>query len=217
MITTDDRNLVRDMVLSILTELSEGTLGDHKDPDPGFKFDNIGLVGVSEFFSDISGAVSFIDSELQSLDYQISTANAYVILASLIQYGIDEGYIRTVGWQDVADRFLVRAQDFAGVRDYMPIGDVWDCEGEWARILNYVVNSWVIKKEDYLRNGEFSNDERVQLIRSTILGFRRKGWLDYNQPWAKRFIAALQEDWIYFGGGFGTGMGSGNNPWSSGG
>jgi hypothetical protein len=209
---------LEDIIIRVLTKLSEGPMGDVElelESDSPIVLDNIGLLDAADFFGDIANLVAHIDVELDGLDYQIGTANAYVLLASLIEYGINGGYIEDKGWTDIAERFLVRAQDFAGVKDYMSLGDIWSNKAELARILDYLMHNWDIKTEMYSANG-FTNDERVQMIRSTIIGLRNKGWLDYSQPWARRFIAALKEDWVHFGGGFGANMGSGSTPWSHG-
>ena len=83
MITTDDRDLVREMVMEILTDVSAGPFGDVELEldDDYINVDNIGLVSVAGFFGDIASVVCHIDGELEELDYQISTANAYVMLA----------------------------------------------------------------------------------------------------------------------------------------
>ena len=219
MVITEDvtvnRETLKEIVLEILTDLSAGPAGDVELTldDDYIQVDNVGLVGVAEFFGNIASLVVYLDAELENLDYKISTHNAYLLLASIIEYGIESGDLPRRGWEAVAERFLFRAQDFIGVKDALDIGDVWEEESAWADILSYIVFNWKLKTAEYGRD-EFTNDERVLFIRSTLLGCRTKGWLNYRQPWAKTFIAALQEDWVYFGGGFGSGMGTGTNPWS---
>ena len=206
-----------EMVLDILNDVSAGPLGDMELEldDDYINVDNIGLLGAAGFFGDIASVVCHIDGELEELDYQISTANAYVMLASLIQYGIEMNHIEPHGWEDIADRFLTRAQDFSGVRDYVNVVEVFEGNAEWSSILSYLTHNWDVKTKAYARN-DFTTDEKIQMIRSTLIGLRARGWLDYTKPWAKTFIAALQEDWVHFGGVFGQGMGTGNNPWSHG-
>ena len=214
-VATVDRDTIKNIVIEIMTELyqSQGSWGAAEEPPDDIVLDQVGLLGVSLFFSDVAAFVQHIDSELNELDYQISTANAYVLLSSAIQYAIDNGILEEKGWVDVADRFLTRAQDFDGVNDAIDITEVWGDLDKWCDILAYVMWSWKMSVAMYSQN-EFTNDERVQLIRKILIGFRGKGWLDYSQPWAKRLIASLKEDWVYFGGGFGSNMGNGAPPYS---
>lgn len=176
--------------------------------------DEVGLIGASDFFHFVASYLDDLDTMLEGRKHKISLAGAYDVLAFTIEWLSERGLIDE--WDDVLDLFKQRVDEFAAGPEY-EIKDIGEDISKFAAFLYDVLWSWKLNTEGFTRDGDFSDAEKIQTIRATLLLLRNKRYLDYNWPWFKELIASLDVDWRIMGGGFDPAIPPGYvPPWSHG-
>jgi hypothetical protein len=169
--------------------------------DPS-EVDNIGVMDVADFFSVVSSFLVESSEVIALYDNKMSLSNAYNILSATIAWLTDNEILED-DWDDIADLFARRADEFVGGSEHI-INELSTEPSKWTAALDQIMYSYKLALDDSY--GDLSADKKILFIRSTLLSFRTKGYLDYSWPWFKQLIASLEVDWRVMGGGFPTGI-----------
>jgi hypothetical protein len=196
-------------------EVQVGEARDKVDTDPGFiEEDELGILFASDFFHYVASFLSDSKYHIGALGNKMSLSNSYSILEFALGW-LEENDIIGDDWYEVRELFAQRAEEFAGAPEYNTKGFSSDLS-KITGALDQIIRSYILKRQAYSQDGDFSNAEKIQFIRSTLLTFRNNGTLNYSWPWFKQLIASLDVDWRIMGGGFPTGGvdPSYDPPWS---
>lgn len=169
-----------------------------------------------DFFREVAFGVDAFQLFLADHDYRLTLSSLYGLLGTGIEFALDSGWLEQEDhWAKIMDLFYTRSNEFVGDPQVFILQNTDLPNHRAIKIIEYIVHNFVLKSELY-SSDEFTVDEKVQLIRSTLIGMRNNKFIP-NSSLLSRFFATLATDWRVLGGGFGGGMGSGSNPWSHGG
>ena len=201
------KELMKDLLSEIIDDAVEEE-GDALNHDP----DND--ITIDDLFKNIADVVELTMLELGEQDHVLSVESAYGTIELVLSFCASEGWIGDYDeWEPVLEHFRGREVEFAGASG-MVIPDIDIPPHVLTRVADIILRKWVLNIEGYKEDGEFSDADKIELVRSTLITLRNAGYLKYD-PWLKQLLALLREDWKLFGGGFSGDMGTGSNPWSA--
>lgn len=177
--------------------------------------DDEGYSDIGTFFRDIASAADLIENFAIEHDYNFTLSSCYSLLGTLIDYAVAGDWLDdSEEWGKISELFFTRANEFVGDEQTVRLGNS-DISGVRAiKIAEFIVYNFDLKSTSY-SSDDFLIHEKLSTIREIILGLRTNRFLE-STPLLSRFLSTLYTDWRVLGGGFGSNMGSGTNPWSSG-
>ena len=171
---------------------------------------------IGDFFREIGFGLDALKIFLDEHDWELSLSSSYGLLATAIEFAIDSGWLEQEDqWAEIMDLFFTRSSEFIGDSRRVKFTAGFPPSPELLKIVEYIIHSFELKSESYSAD-EFTIDEKVQMIRSTLIGLRNNRYIK-NTPLLSALFSTLATDWRVLGGGFGSNMGSGSKPWSYGG
>lgn len=178
-------------------------------------FRNIDFSDNGDFFREIGLGIDALSLFLDDHDHQLTLSSLYALLEEAIGFAVESGWLTQEDhWSAIADLFGNRANEFIGDGRYVNLSNTSISNVRAIKIIEYIVYNFDKQSELY-SDDEFTIAEKVQMIRAIIIGLRNNRFIE-NTPLLSRLFSTLATDWRVLGGGFGTGMGSGTNPWSGG-
>ena len=170
---------------------------------------------IGDFFREIGFGLDALEVFLDEHDRKLTLSSCYSLLATAIEFALDSGWLeQEEQWAKIMDLFYTRSNEFVGDTYVIELANTDIPNDRALKIIEYIVYNFKAQSDLY-SSDEFTIDEKVQMIRSIIIGMRNNRFIE-NTPLLSRFFSTLSTDWRVLGGGFGGNMGSGSNPWSSG-
>jgi len=182
----------------------------------GIVLDDERYSDTGDFFRNIASVADLIEDFANEHDYNFTLSSCYSLLGTLIDYAAAGEWLDDPEeWDKIAELFFTRANEFVGDEQTVKLGNSDISNARAVKIAEFIVYNFDLKSASYSPN-DFLIHERLSVIREIILGLRTNRFLE-STPLLSRLLSTLYTDWRVLGGGFGSNMGSGTNPWSSGG
>lgn len=193
----------REALKALMKELFAEIISEEIDPvEPIIEYDE----SLADVFDGISFVVRTIESECEAVGNIITVATAYSILGDLIEMALENEWLTEPDqWKTISDLFFNRSNELIDEPGSVAIDWLEIPPEKVVKIAEYILYNWVNTTRLYSRN-EFTVDEKVQMIRSILIGLRNNGYLRYD-PWLKSLLGNLANDWQLLGGGWGSGFG----------
>jgi len=205
MITIDDTNRddLKELIGDLLKEIIKEAQYDVVE-DPG--------TDTMDIFDNVSLMVKEFEELFAEHNYSISPGIAYSILADMLLYAMSLGLIGG-DWSKVIELFQSRAAEFAGGSEVY-VGELKLSPRFATEIVAFIVGKWADNSEHYESDGEFTDAEKIVLLRSMLIAARNRKYLPYDK-WLKTMFVLLDEDWRLLGGGWpSVPSHTGPTPWS---
>jgi len=177
--------------------------------------DELGLSEVAAYFDSVSDLITILGHELEGVDYRLDLSSAYFLMSAMIEHAADLGLIDGGDdWENISAYFAARGDEFSGQGSATRVSNVTENRLKWTNLIDILNRTIHLNSAEMIKDGEFTIDEKILLVRMLVIKLRNRRVLDYKDLWVKDLLMALDDDWRNHGGGFGSGTGGGSKPWS---
>lgn len=210
-----DRDAMKELLKEILEELIDESM---EETSVGITIDDsTGLLSTADKFDTVAAFVRAAEDELESYNYKWDVANAYGLMANLIEMAVeyevlDEGE----DWMEIASLFHDRSVEMIDICEPISVDGLEVDFSQATDILDRLVSHFSASREYALRDGKYAAHEKLYTLRSFLISLRNTRDLPYDE-WLKILFHQLSVDWQLLGGGFANTFTGGSKPYSVGG